>query len=250
MKLLVALGNAGAILFSVIALGRWRRAKISPWKAIGLKPRRRTRVDVLVGLGIGVVAMCGVFAVELVLNLIQVEGLRTPRGTTVLWSLLLPPAVFFEELVFRGFMLNGLIALMEEQKAAVAIMAVLYGLVHAGNPGASALSIVGNALGGVIYALAFLWSGSIWPGAGAHFAWDFVQGPLLGFPVSGTDMGGVVAQRSVARDLLTGGSYGPEAGLVGIASRFVALALLAAWFRCKAVGRSAGTTATIRRGAR
>jgi hypothetical protein len=55
--------------------------------------------------------------------------------------------------------------------------------------------------------------------------------------VSGIDMGGVVDQRSTAGDLMTGGSYGPEAGLLGIASRFVVLALLAAWFHRKTVSR-------------
>jgi hypothetical protein len=56
-----------------------------------------------------------------------------------------------------------------------------------------------------------------------------VQGPLLGFPVSGLSVGGLQQIHDLGPAWLTGGSYGPEAGLVGMLFRFVALALLLVW---------------------
>jgi hypothetical protein len=62
-----------------------------------------------------------------------------------------------------------------------------------------------------------------------HFAWNFTQGPLLGFPVSGMDAGGLQRIADAGPASLTGGAYGPEAGAVGIVFRFVVIALLLAW---------------------
>jgi hypothetical protein len=92
-----------------------------------------------------------------------------------------------------------------------------------------------------MHAVAFLGGGSIWLPTGLHFAWNFFQGPVLGFPVSGLEMGGLVQQIPVGSDLVTGGGYGPEAGLVGMTFRFVAIGLLMGWqaFRPGSVGSGA-----------
>lgn len=64
---------------------------------------------------------------------------------------------------------------------------------------------------------------------GLHFAWNFVQGPLLGFPVSGIGAGGLQQVHDAGPVWLSGGAYGPEAGLVGVAFRFVIIALVLLW---------------------
>jgi membrane protease YdiL (CAAX protease family) len=119
------------------------------------------------------------------------------------------------------------------------VMAACFGLAHASNPNASALSVLGNALGGLMYGVAFLGSGRIWLPLGLHFAWNFVQAPVLGFPFLGKEVG-LVQQTPVGSAFITGGSYGPEAGLVGMAFRFVAIALLALWFSWRSEGEIQG----------
>jgi membrane protease YdiL (CAAX protease family) len=68
----------------------------------------------------------------------------------------------------------------------------------------------------------------LWLPVGAHFAWYFAQG-LLGFPVSGMDAGGLRRIHDNGPAWLAGGAYGPEAGAVGIAFRFVVIALMLLW---------------------
>ncbi len=109
------------------------------------------------------------------------------------------------------------------------VAAVLLGLFYLANPGAGALSVCGNTLGGLIYGMAFVRSGRLWLPLGLHFAWNDVQGPVLGFPVSGLSAGGMLQIHDLGPAGLTGGAYGPEAGLVGILFRFVVLAMLLAW---------------------
>jgi hypothetical protein len=78
--------------------------------------------------------------------------------------------------------------------------------------------------------VAFLGSKRLWLGFGIHFSWNFVQGVVLGFPVSGGVMPGSVFSQSVSGpDWLTGGAYGPEGGLIAIGFRFVVAGLVVGW---------------------
>ncbi len=106
-------------------------------------------------------------------------------------------------------------------------IAALFGWVHIRNPGASPITAFGNALGGLMYGIAFFAGRNIWLPLGMHFSWNYVQGPILGFGVSGTHHSALIYQQSVVGfDPLMGGAFGPEGGLIGMAFRFVVIALV------------------------
>jgi membrane protease YdiL (CAAX protease family) len=218
-----------AIACGGFAVHHWRRVQVSPWQGMGLRFDARAWVDLAGGIVIGGLVMGGIFGVEWVLGALHVSGVQLPDlGFAVGLPMLLFSALG-EELLFRSLMLSGLVVVTRKRWLAVIVMAAFFGLGHAGNPNASPLSVLGNALGALMYGVAFLGSGRIWLPAGLHFSWNFFQGPALGFPVSGFEMGGLVHQSAVGSHLITGGSYGPEAGLVGMTFRFVAIGLLAGW---------------------
>ena len=227
-----------ASMCGVAAVQRWRRAQISPWEGMGLRLDRRAWADVGGGVAISALVMGGIFGVERALGMLRVRGVQLPN---LGWAIRLPVLgflAFYEEAVYRSLMLNGLLVLLRKRWLALIVMAAGFGLAHAGNPNASALSVLGNMLDGLIYGVAFLGSGRIWLPWGLHFAWNVFQGPVLGFPVSGLDMGGLVQQTPVGNALITGGSYGPEAGLVAMAFRVVAIALLAGWLSWRSEGKT------------
>jgi membrane protease YdiL (CAAX protease family) len=116
--------------------------------------------------------------------------------------------------------------------AAVLIASVLFGSTHIFFDGASTLSLISNSLGGVMYGLAFILTRRIWLGLALHFAWNFVQGPILGFILSGHPVTGALFQvDDLGPVWLTGGLYGPEGGIVGIAVRFAVIAAVLTWVR-------------------
>jgi membrane protease YdiL (CAAX protease family) len=116
------------------------------------------------------------------------------------------------------------------RSAAMLVAAFLFGLTHGFFAGASSLSIISNSLGGVMYGLAFVLTGRIWLGVGLHFAWNFVQGPILGFILSGHFVRGALFYNDdLGPDWMTGGVYGPEGGIVGIGFRFVVIAAVLVW---------------------
>jgi membrane protease YdiL (CAAX protease family) len=222
-----------ALAFGLFAITRWRRQGTSVRAGLGLTLGSGSVPDIAAGLVITTAAMVGILLVELWLG-----GIKVTRGPFDGWAalpigLFLLLDGFIEELLMRGMLVSGLgIALGGRRIAAVLIAAVLFGMTHMFFEGASILSVISNSLGGVIYGLAFVLTGRLWLGVGLHFAWNFVQGPVLGFPVSGHTLGsGLLYIADLGPSWLTGIPYGPEGGVVGVAFRFVVIAAVFGWVR-------------------
>lgn len=124
-------------------------------------------------------------------------------------------AAVTEELIFRGLALQALERLCGSWLA-LAITAVLFGLLHLANPGATVWSSFAIAVeAGVLLGAAFLWRRGLWLAVGLHFAWNTSVG-LLGIPVSGHPVVGVLTATPTGPDLLTGGGFGLEASIVPV----------------------------------
>ncbi|PSP98696.1 hypothetical protein BRC89_07525 [Halobacteriales archaeon QS_4_70_19] len=154
-----------------------------------------------------------------------------------------------EELVARGYLLTNLaeglqvgpvtgrVALV----AAVLLTSGLFGLLHAGNPSATLVSTATIALAGVFLATDYVFTGDLAVPLGLHFSWNYAQGVLFDFPVSGIRVGvAVVRTRETGPDLVTGGAFGLEAGLLGVVATLLGIAATALWVRGR-TGRLAPT---------
>ena len=83
------------------------------------------------------------------------------------------------------------------------------------NPGATALSVLGTILAGMALAVAYLKTRSIWFPYGIHLGWNVGLSIVLGYPMSGIQTVSVLTTRVSGSQTILGGSYGPEAGLLG-----------------------------------
>lgn len=214
---------------ATIAFTHWHRNHKLWWQEMGFA-RIAVLPDFTAGVVIGALVMAGIYGVHLVMGWLQF----TNEPPTMDWLTTIPVlliAALVEEVLYRGLVLNGLVILTRQTWIAVVLSAILFGIAHATNPGATALSVVSNALGGVMYSIAFLRTRRLWLPLGVHFAWNYFQGPIFGFLVSGFIFGGLLQHTVVGNPIFTGGSYGPEGGLVAIAFRFVVIALIVAWTR-------------------
>lgn len=226
------------LVLGVVAAVHWRRRGQSIRKGFGFTFHAWSLGDFGAGLLITFGAMVGIFLVEWLLGGIRVTGVQVNLAAIAAALRDITFGAVTEELLFRSLLLSGLVVMLGGRKwAAILISAALFGLVHLSNPGASYISALGNALGGMIYGVAFLGGQNIWLPLGLHFSWNFSQGPILGFPVSGFNFGGLVVQGSTGAALLTGGAYGPEAGLVGMAFRFMIMALVLYYLQLRCHGQ-------------
>lgn len=146
---------------------------------------------------------------------------------------LLAAAALTEELLFRGFLFQRLIDGLGAWPAQL-IIAALFLLTHSDAlRDQGALSYLAGAnifLASVMFGLAYLRTRSLAMPLGLHFAANAVQGPLLGFGVSGDEQAGVLAPIfHDAPTWLTGGSFGLEASAPGFICVIGLTALLWRW---------------------
>jgi len=140
------------------------------------------------------------------------------------WNGLLSALAFFlmgalvEELLFRGVLFR-LIEKMTATWIALALSALLFGAIHIANPHATIFSSLAIALeAGILLALAYVLTRSLWFAIGIHWGWNFFEGPIFGTQVSGGQFTATVMHATmVGPTWLTGGSFGPEAGVAALA---------------------------------
>jgi membrane protease YdiL (CAAX protease family) len=214
-----------ALAFGAIAIRDWRRRCKSVSSALGIEVDRTTLAKIAIGILIAGAAMVVILVVERLAAGIAMHPATPDFGIDAGIGLFLAGNAFIDEVLMRGMLISGLsIVLGGRMIAAVLMSAALFGATHMFFAGASPLSVLSNSLGGVAYGLAFILTGRIWLGLGLHFAWNFVQGPMLGFIVSGHALGsGLFWIDDLGPDWLTGGAYGPEGGIVGLAMRFAVI---------------------------
>ncbi len=121
-----------------------------------------------------------------------------------------------EETLVRGVLFRTL----EESLGswiALGVSALIFGALHAFNPGASIVSTAAIALeAGVLLAAAYMYTRSLWFVMGLHFAWNFTEGGVFAASVSGGKAEGVIGVDFTGSPLLTGGDFGPEASLPAV----------------------------------
>lgn len=121
-----------------------------------------------------------------------------------------------EEIITRGVLFR----IVEEGLgtwAALVISALFFGMAHIFNPGATLWSSLAIAIeAGVLLALLYHLTRSLWPCMGLHAAWNIMQGTVFGIPVSGTEANGVLISQRTGPDWLSGGAFGAEASVVAL----------------------------------
>jgi hypothetical protein len=110
----------------------------------------------------------------------------------------------------------------------VLLSSALFSVLHFLNPNLNPIAALNIALIGVVFALYALWEGGIWGACGMHAAWNWAQGNLFGFEVSGNRISTatLLNLQETGPGLFTGDAFGPEAGL---AATLVTLAAAAAF---------------------
>lgn len=128
-------------------------------------------------------------------------------------ALILIVVAFTEEILFRGYVLNNLMQSINRW-IALLISAVLFALFHGANPDITILAIVNIFVAGFLLGINYIYTKNLWFAIFFHFSWNFFQGPILGYDVSGLDLQSVLQQTLSGPELLTGGQFGFEGSLL------------------------------------
>ena len=206
--------------------------------SLGLNWGTRALRDVIVGILITAVLMALVYLIETAAGWLTVDSFawQTQPLSQVIFSII---SILFtylivgwsEELLSRGYWLQNISAGLNLFWG-VLFSSFLFALAHVANPNSSLLALLNITAGGAFLAFAYLRTRQLWLPIGIHIGWNFFQGPVFGFPVSGTDSFVLIRHTVNGPELLTGGGFGPEAGLIILP--IIALgALLVYWYTRK-----------------
>lgn len=204
------------------------------FKGLGLATTPGWIGETLMGLLMGFGVMFLIFALEWVtgMSAVHLASTSMPRLALRLagYAVMYAAVGLTEELMFRGYLLQTLRE-WPGTVVAVALTSLTFGLLHACNPNVSPLALAYLVLAGLVFAYAYLTTGRLWWPIAMHFSWNFFQGPVFGLPVSGVPPDGIFVLETTGPAWITGGEFGPEAGVTGLAALGFITAAIWAWGR-------------------
>jgi membrane protease YdiL (CAAX protease family) len=210
---------------SIYIARRWLDKR--SFESLGLKLSGRTWIDILAGIGITFIQMGFIYVLMLSLGWLTFEGFAWEFDpiNTVITSVLTFFVVFVfvgwnEELLSRGYHLQT-IASGLNLFWGVVISSAVFGILHLGNPNATWVSAAGIFFAGLYLAYGYTRTKQLWLPIGLHIGWNFFEGVVFGFPVSGLDIYALTRINVHGPELWTGGAFGPEAGLIVLPSLVV-----------------------------
>lgn len=177
-------------------------------------------IKYLKGFFIGLLMMTSTVALLYLFGSVTVDN--TPKqsiGTLALSNvLLIIPAWMIqsanEEIVVRGWLMNVLGARYTPVVGLI-VSSVFFGVVHLANPGITFIAVLNIILVGLFLGMYVIKTNDLWGVCGIHAAWNFSQGNVFGFEVSGGKalIGSIFDLKLKGSDFISGGIFGPEAGI-------------------------------------
>lgn len=193
---------------------------------MGIHSLKATGKELGIGLLMGAGVMTLVFAVLLLTGNARVHDWTLSFSAATIQSLLMFIMVGVgEEVLGRGFIMSTL-RQTKSMPVVIAVSSIIFSLLHIQNNAFSLIPFINIALVGVLFAVMYMRSGNIWMPIGYHIAWNYFQGPVFGFEVSGTPSMGLLTTECAAPNIFNGGAFGPEGGLVVTAAIIISYVLV------------------------
>jgi membrane protease YdiL (CAAX protease family) len=171
------------------------------------------RLDGAMGL-FTALAILGIGSLMLALmQQVVFTGIETDYTGILIQLGLMVIVAFTEEVTFRGYILRNLMLSMPPW-VALLISSMLFALVHSANPNVTVLPVVNVFFAGLLLGINYIFTRNLWFGILLHFAWNFGQGAVLGYEVSGLDTPHLLQQYVPGTPLWTGGEFGFEGSLI------------------------------------
>lgn len=183
---------------------------------MGLTDLKRSYRELIIGLALGAVTISISAVVLIAFNEVEIKYTSTGIETikNLIYSLILYISVgFAEEILCRGYIMSTL-KRTRNKYAVIVISSLIFAAMHLGNYGITPLAFFNLALVGALFGYMFMKSKNIWMCIGYHITWNYFQGAVWGFSVSGTGKKGICTITNLGENFINGGSFGAEGGIV------------------------------------
>lgn len=181
--------------------------------------------------------LLGVLLQSLTIFVIYLNGGFSISSTNNFFFLLPSLTMAFTAAIFEEILFRGIIFRITEEKLgsylALAISALLFGLIHLANPNSTITAALGLAIqAGLLLGASYIYSKNLWFPIAIHFAWNFTQSGIFGAVTSGITIGkSLFTSKITGSELITGGQFGPEGSIQATLFCLVAAIILVALSR-------------------
>lgn len=214
-KVLVAiLQETLTLIATFVAICVVFRFRHMPLSGLGLSLKDRS-MDLLWGMLAAVLIYALGFGVSLLAGLVEVTGVAFHASSLLLSFMLFILVAVTEELMIRGFVLGRLLDAGMGKFWALCISSLLFSLMHLSNPNFSFVPFFNLILAGIMLGMSYIYTRNLCFPIALHLFWNWLQGPVLGYEVSGTRIADSLLSLRLSDDvLLNGGPFGFEGSLV------------------------------------
>ncbi|MBT3754074.1 MAG: CPBP family intramembrane metalloprotease [Flavobacteriaceae bacterium] len=136
---------------------------------------------------------------------------------------------FFEEIIFRGYMLKNLLESFNPF-VALLISSLFFSLIHASNPNVTSLGLCNIFLAGIFLGVSYVFTKNLWFPIALHFSWNFFQA-MFGFKVSGLDSYSIIEFMIPYNNMINGGEFGFESSILSIIVLFIGTIIIWNYFK-------------------
>ncbi|MPQ44483.1 CPBP family intramembrane glutamic endopeptidase [Clostridium tarantellae] len=221
--------TSGAILiYYLIAEFKEKRSFFT----LGLPLNKNIFLKYLIGFLIGII-MLSVIALTIVslgCGKISFNKINTNFSDIISYIYVLISWIILgasEEIMVRGYMFPS-IAVKKGVIFSILLTSIYFGLIHITGKGVNFIAIFNLSLFGILDCLYAIYEESIWGVCALHAAWNFCQGNIFGFIVSGDIVGGGSLFKTGIIDvnIINGGIFGPEASIITTIVIIIAIVII------------------------
>ncbi len=204
------------ILFIISCIIIWKIFEKKKINKMGITSIKNGYKELGIGLILGAITM-SIVAISIIAigNVKLVNSISKPQiSISLLYGLISFIFVGFgEEILSRGYIMS---VLKQTRNIWLILIgpALIFAALHLGNEGIDVLSFINLFLVGVLFAYMFMKSKNIWMPIGYHITWNYFQGYIWGFGVSGISVDGLYKIENVTNNIINGGAFGPEGGII------------------------------------
>lgn len=188
--------------------------------SLGFKIDKYVLFDIFAGIIITFIMMGLIFIAMQTLGWLKLESFawNTDSAVMVITQVILFFFIFIlvgfnEEILFRGYHLQTITSGLNLFWGLI-ISSIIFGGLHLANPNATWVSAAGIFFAGLFLAYGYVRTQQLWLSIGLHIGWNFFEGVVFGFPVSGLTIYPLIHINVSGPKVWTGGAFGPEAGLI------------------------------------
>ena len=183
---------------------------------MGITSIKKGYKELIVGLVLGAITMSVVAIVIITVGDVKlINPISKPQvSISLLYGLIGFIFVGFgEEILSRGYIMS---VLKQTRNKWIVLIgpALIFAALHLGNNGIDVLSFINLFLVGVLFAYMFMKSKNLWMPIGYHITWNYFQGYIWGFGVSGISVNGLYKVENISSNIINGGAFGPEGGII------------------------------------